>query len=311
MAFDYKYVKEYVESFGYKLISKEYKTCHEKLEIECQLGHLYEVTFTNFKNHNKRCPVCNGGVRFTLNDVKSIVEKEGYTLLEEEYKNARTKMNVMCNNGHKLKISFDNFNNKNIRCQFCSGKRKVYEEVKNIIESEGYKLISSEYINIKEKLDISCPRGHEYKVNFHNFIHGRRCPVCNQSTGEVKIEKILRTWDIRFVNQFKFKDCKDIRPLPFDFYLTDYNMCIEYDGIQHYKAFDFFGGEKRLQEYKRHDKLKNKFCKQNNILILRIPYWDFNNIENILKENLIVNLEETSTTKKPLKSQGAVEDIFI
>ena len=63
-----------------------------------------------------------------------------------------------------------------------------------------------------------------------------------------------------------------------------------------------FGGKKRLEEYKRHDKIKNKFCMQNNIVILRIPYWDFDNIENILKENLIVNLKETSTTKKPLKS---------
>ena len=182
MAFDYKYVKEYIEGFGYKLISKEYKTCHDKLEIECQLGHLYKATFTNFKNHNKRCP------------------------------------------------------------------------------------------------------------------------ICNQSTGEIKIEKVLKALDIKFVNQFKFKNCKDNRPLPFDFYLTDYNICIEYDGIQHYKAFDFFGGKKRLEEYKRHDKIKNKFCMQNNIVILRIPYWDFDNIENILKENLIVNLKETSTTKKPLKS---------
>ena len=302
MAFDYKYVKEYIEGFGYKLISKEYKTCHDKLEIECQLGHLYKATFTNFKNHNKRCPVCNGGVRFTLNEVKSILEKHGYTLLEEEYKNAKTKMDVMCDNGHKFKISFDNFNNKNIRCQFCSGRRKTYEEVKSIIELEGYKLISSEYVNSKKKLMICCSKGHEYAVNFHNFINGRRCPICNQSTGEIKIEKVLKALDIKFVNQFKFKNCKDNRPLPFDFYLTDYNICIEYDGIKHYKAFDFFGGKKRLEEYKRHDKIKNKFCMQNNIVILRIPYWDFDNIENILKENLIVNLKETSTTKKPLKS---------
>jgi len=79
-------------------------------------------------------------------------------------------------------------------------------------------------------------------------------------------------------------DCRNKKELPFDFYLPDYNLCIEYDGIFHYedifdKPYDFKTGKKR-------DKIKTKYCKDNNINLLRIPYWEFDNIEEILRQTL-------------------------
>ena len=76
----------------------------------------------------------------------------------------------------------------------------------------------------------------------------------------------------------------------FDFYLPRYNLFIEYDGEQHYKPVRFFGNEedaenvfKRTQE---HDRIKNQYCKDNNINLLRIPYWETKNIKTIISNHL-------------------------
>ena len=76
--------------------------------------------------------------------------------------------------------------------------------------------------------------------------------------------------------------------MPFDFYLPDYNTCIEYDGELHYKAVDYFGGDDALMNTKCRDEIKTQYCKENNIKLIRIPYWEFDNIEEILNRELEV-----------------------
>ena len=96
---------------------------------------------------------------------------------------------------------------------------------------------------------------------------------------------------IKYTPQKRFDDCKDIKPLPFDFYLSDYNTCIEYDGQQHFEPVDFSGKRENLaqQQFEKtqyHDKIKNKYCEDNNIRLLRIPY--FKNIEEELNNFLFI-----------------------
>lgn len=66
--------------------------------------------------------------------------------------------------------------------------------------------------------------------------------------------------------------CKNKRKLPFDFYIPDLNVCIEYDGIQHFYPVDQFGGENAFQECQLNDSIKNAFCQTSNITLLRIRY---------------------------------------
>ena len=72
----------------------------------------------------------------------------------------------------------------------------------------------------------------------------------------------------------------------FDFYLPNFNLCIEYDGLQHFKSVKYWGGIEGFKKLKKHDKIKNKFCKSNNIKLLRIKYTKFNKIEEILTKFL-------------------------
>lgn len=109
--------------------------------------------------------------------------------------------------------------------------------------------------------------------------HTQSCG-CRKSKGETKIASVLDSLQISFIQQFVFEGCKDKIPLRFDFYLPDYNACIEYDGIQHYKPIEYFGGEEHYNNIKRKEDIKNKFCAENNILLVRIPYTDYDKINS-------------------------------
>ena len=114
------------------------------------------------------------------------------------------------------------------------------------------------------------------------------------------IKDYLYNHNIEFIPQKKFSNCKDIKELPFDFYLPFYNMAIEYDGEQHFFPVDFNGlgndyANKQFNKTTLHDRIKNEYCLKNNITLIRIPYYEIKNINNILN-NKINKCTKSSTT---------------
>lgn len=117
------------------------------------------------------------------------------------------------------------------------------------------------------------------------------CAQCISSKGEKKISRILEQLQIDFKEQYKFDDCRDIKPLPFDFYIPSLNLAIEYQGEQHYKPVCFGGcsnddAMKRFMLQQRHDEIKSQYCKDNKIKLLLISYKEFDNLFKIIKENV-------------------------
>lgn len=106
------------------------------------------------------------------------------------------------------------------------------------------------------------------------------------SKGEKLITSILTDLQIPFYSQKTFDDCRDISLLRFDFYLPDYNCCIEYDGIQHFKESTRFSDS--LKDRQKRDQIKNEYCQNKNIKLIRIPYWDYDKLD---KEYLFDKLE--------------------
>lgn len=159
--------------------------------------------------------------------------------------------------------------------------------------------ILEEYVNAQTKIKCKCLLdGYEWEVVPNSLLKGHGCPQCNISKGEKYISDFLTLKNISYIPQYKFDNCKNTLPLPFDFYLPDYNMCIEYDGEQHFKVVDFSGhnknrAEENFEKIKIRDNIKTKYCKKNNIKLLRIPYWEFDNIENILNEKIKNEKDET------------------
>lgn len=120
-----------------------------------------------------------------------------------------------------------------------------------------------------------CDCGNESVVYIGNLQAGRSmsCGCMEiQSIGERIIKDILVNNNVHFVPQKRFDDCRNINPLPFDFYLPDYNVCIEYDGIQHFEPIEFFGGQDGFKRRVYNDSIKTQYCINNNINLIRLPY---------------------------------------
>ena len=234
-----------------------------------------------------------GKKKKTIQEVREYINNEGYTLLSDEYINCNQELEIICPNGHNIKMSWKRFENGR-RCPHCSerswiNRKKNIESINEIISKEGYKFLE-EYTTAKTKMKCSCPNGHIFEINWNNFMSGKRCPYCRKSKGEEIIKSILEELKIDFIPQYKFKDCKDLLPLPFDFYLPNYNLIIEYDGEQHFDVNRAFNSnENKFWETVIHDAIKNAYCEDNNINILRIPFWKYNNIKEIIKNKLNIN----------------------
>ena len=148
-----------------------------------------------------------------------------------------------------------------------------------------------------EKVWWICSKGHSWIATIgKRTTGGKGCPTCNESHGEKKIRIYLERHNISFTRSMRLKDCKNKRPLPFDFGIqTEVGfILIEYDGQQHFKATNFVGIEKinlqkNLEYTQRNDSIKNQYCKDNNIPLYRIPYTEYDNIESILDKILSEN----------------------
>ena len=181
-------------------------------------------------------------------------------------------------------------------CPICKGEkignnlRKTHiqyiEEVQLINPSI---MVLGKYIDAVTPILHKCLKdGHEWYACPSNILSGYGCPICKESKGERKIRLWLNDHNIEYIQQAPFEDCIDKRPLPFDFYLPTYNSCIEYDGEQHYFPIEYFGGEEYFKYVQYHDKIKNEYCKNNGILLLRIPYYKFQNIKEELNNFLFI-----------------------
>lgn len=290
----------------YSVVGK-YLNPNTKVKIkhnEC--GHIFEMLPYSFLQ-GQRCPNCRYK-RFAktktkthehfLKEVKQLVGNE-YDVLGK-YIDAKTKIRFRHNKcGHEFEMAPHTFLMGN-RCAKCSGNMKKNTE---LFKKEIYNLVEEEYTVLSEY------KHNKYKVRFrhnecdnefymtpHCFLRGHRCPTCKESHGEKSINRYLRKNHIKFRSQYRIKECRYKHPLPFDFSLFNKEKLLallEYDGQQHEKVVEHFGGIEGFKERQRNDKIKNDYCLAKNIPLIRIPY----NVEDI--ETYLDN--ELSKLNKPIQ----------
>jgi Zn finger protein HypA/HybF involved in hydrogenase expression len=201
--------------------------------------------------------------------------KYDYSLIE--YENQRSILNIVCKeHGNFYQIAYSHLSG--IGCPKCGGsKRKTTEEFineSNDVHNNKYIYSLTIYKSSHKKVKIICPDHGEFEQTPNSHIRGNKCPKCelDMSKGELKITEYLKNKNIIFIPQHTFVDCKNIRCLPFDFFLPIYNICIEFDGIQHFRASKSWGGEPELEIRKIRDQIKTDFCENNSIKLIRIKY---------------------------------------
>ena len=299
----YEDVKALVESKNQELIMTkdefENRSNSKTVKLKCENGHIYTQYISDIRKGIlcKKCSNKRKSIKQKLPYliVKKAVQDRGFELLsnEEEYLDLK-KIKVRCSEGHESYVLYSNLVGKKSGCKYCKaiklGKNKIkkYEYRKQFVEKYNCEILTTkdDYVDGNTVCELKCKEGHIFKTTMNKFKTSPYCPVCNGSLGEKRIMYFLDKNNVRYQFQHRFNDCRLKRPLPFDFYLPDYNMCIEFDGRQHFEVVNAFGGKEEFEKCKLRDEIKTNYCYENNICLLRIDYTKLNDIENILVKNL-------------------------
>ena len=284
--------------YDYSLV--EYVGSNIKIKIICKSHGVFEQIPNNHLIHGFGCFKCKNEKQsitqlkynkdFFLNKAKSIHDIK-YDYTKVDYYSMKIKIKIIC----KIHGDFEQTPMHHLKGQGCikcsytnrnlNRKGSTEEFINKACKIHGdlFDYSSVEYENRYKKIKILCKKHNKlFEQTPGNHIHGKAgCPLCNESKGEKETSLLLKSLNIKFEREFSFDDCKDFRKLRFDFYLPEYNICIEYDGKQHYEAYSKFGGEKALTDIKRKDSIKTNYCLSKNIKLIRISYKD--NIKNSLK----------------------------
>ena len=220
-------------------------------------------------------------LKYSIKEIKdfAILEKKGLCL-SDIYINNKTNLIWECGKcGHIFYNCFKNIKYLNNWCPACSGRLNNNIEVaKKIAEDKGGLCLSDIYINNKTNLTWNCGKcNHVWNARLDRVKASTWCPKCNQSYGEKKISDVLNKLNINFKQEYIFNNLKNRR---YDFYLKDYNILIEFDGIQHFQIYGKYTPDKdTLIKKQDYDIEKTLFCIKNNIKLLRICYKNINDIE--------------------------------
>lgn len=287
-----------------ELVSTEYKNCNQKLAFVCKLHRDKGVQYKTLDcvvNSGSGCVFCKAEktgerCRVKTEIIISRCYELGLEYVGRYLKNQNTWVNFVCphhSNKGVQSISWGHLKNCAVGCAYCIGRHKTTDDFKKEMAQINPDVeIIGEYGGSEKKVLCRCKIcGHEWSPIGRSLKNKQGCPHCSMSKGEKKIYSYLNAKSISYVMQKTFDGCKYDQKLKFDFYLPSCNTCIEYDGIQHYEPVDFANkGEEWAKnifdQTKIKDKIKDDYCKQNGIDILRIPYWEYENIDSILDSRI-------------------------
>jgi hypothetical protein len=216
------------------------------------------------------------------------------------YLNNRIKVEIICKKGHGSFWQSPYSHLRDCGCPKCGGvHRSTKEEFiikSNQLHDNRYDYFNVIYVNNQTRVRIICPQHGLFIQTPNSHLNGSGCPICHTSKGELLTEKHLNDNGIVYIKQMTFDGCRGTRgyKLRFDFYLPNYNILIEIDGIQHYTYGQNFNGHKITKEEfertKRNDEIKTRYAFDNKIKMVRIPYRnkkDYNNIVPILTKEIL------------------------
>lgn len=195
-----------------------------------------------------------------------------------KYTNTSAKIIIICReHGEFLQRASAHLDGQGcMSCRLDKRRTGLDSFIERCIEIHGdkydYSLIN-EYTNSRDKVKVICKKHDIFEITpYHHTNRKQGCSICNESFGEITISKYLNNRNIVFVREHTFTDCRNIKELRYDFYIENIRTCIEYNGIQHYEAIEYFGGIDTLDKQILNDKIKSEYCFLNNIHLITIKY---------------------------------------
>lgn len=259
----------------------------------CDCGNECEYSTKELLHQNRiECDKCTG------KDISGMRSGKLIALFptEERWHNSVIWM-CQCDCGNKYKVAQKLFKAGEVKSCGCLNKEISEKKIIDLTGQTFGKLTVIEKTNLRKdrsvvwKCKCSCGNQNFIYVDSHSLRKGNTLSCgCLKSKGELKLLQILNQLNIVYEYQKAFPDCKITdKNLSFDFYLPDYNTIIEYDGKQHFEPIEGFGGEKRYKEQQARDNFKNEWCIKNNIKIIRISYFDYENLNKEYIEKILFN----------------------
>jgi len=298
---------QYLEEISHRSITptEKYDGSNTNIKHKCnECGHEWTPTPSMILRGNG-CPECSRREKTKSHNqyIKELSERPIKPL--EEYVNNKTKIKHECLEcGYKWKVA-PKYIVEGQGCPECVRREQniTHEEYVQRIKGRPIKALEK-YKNSTTKIKHKCEDcGYEWEVVPHNIMANHGCPKCAQSHGEKRIDCILNRQGVNFVRETGLEGCNNSHPLKFDFIITQdkltqgskmlkptqANAAIEFDGRQHFKPVEAFGGEEGFKVRVKRDKIKDEFCSDNDIPLLRVTYKDRDN--NRIEDKVLGFLE--------------------
>lgn len=279
-----RFNKVHNKKYDYSLMN--YTGTDNKITIICPV----HGEFTQTPHHHLTgtgCQKCGNVYKKTteefIQESKSIHgEKYDYSL--SEYKNNRTKVKIICSKHGVFQVTPNSHLSKKVGCNECNkGQFEEFLLKSEKVHGDKYDYSQVKYNgNHRTKINILCKKHGLFRQLPSNHMKGNGCPICKLSKGELHIKNYLDENKIKYIRQKKFRGCKDKKMLPFDFYLPNENICIEFDGEQHFRPINYYGGTTNFEEIRRRDIIKNSYCEKNNIKLIRLDKTTVVDIDKLL-----------------------------
>ena len=268
----------------YDYSKTEYVEIKTPTTIICPIHGEFEMEPRNHLRSDSGCDKCKSNVRLTnesfINKAREI-HGDKYDYSKVNYVNKNSKLIIICPIHGEFEQVARCHTSDGCGCNLCgniniSDSRRdtldgfINKAIKIHGDKYDYSLVN--YNTQKDKVKIICSIHGDFEQRPSVHLNGSGCPKCKESKGEKTIREYLENNNLNYKPQYMFDGCKDKYLLKFDFYLPEQNMCIEYNGAQHYIPVKYWGGEETLKKIKRRDKIKKEYCLSNNIKLLTIRY---------------------------------------
>lgn len=289
-----------------KLVSDNVENAIIPLDFVCSIHGAFSLCWNVIKN-GQLCSKCgiirgNNAKRNNFEDVLKAFSERGFKLISTEYRDNDSKLSYICLK-HEEKgmqqITWGNFISSK-GCKYCGTEKMILKQTKShstfvselfAIHDKKY-VVKSLYVNSSIKVDIYCDDCNtSFSVKPYHLLSGHMgCNCRSISIGEDRVRAYLDVNNIVYEQQYRFTECRNIKPLPFDFAIFTENGSLEYliefNGKQHYEntgwTSDKVISEKQFIRQKLHDQIKRDYCSGKGIKLIEIPYWDINKISEIL-----------------------------
>lgn len=280
----------------------KYVNAKTKVLHRCKIDGCEWDTTPDIILHGHGCPICAGNKKYIHEEyVEKVANVNSNIEVVDKYIDSFTNILHRCKiDGYEWEarpssILYGSGCPKCAKINSTAHTMKTHESyVEELKIKNPFVLANEEYINAKTKIEHICLKC-EYKWTALPFkiLEGQGCPKCKDSKGEKNVSYWLDANNIMYIRQKTFDDCRDKNVLRFDFYLPNYNVLIEYQGKQHYVPVDHFGGKESFCEVVKRDKIKEEYCKKNNIPLFTIPYYadvheELNKMYELIIDNEVI-----------------------